>query len=176
MSGRDKENAYRFADARQSTLWIYVRAVPWSTNDSNQDLGVAMASERRKAMGLVTDEFQSASEDSAVPGESRHGLRVLGPSAEQLKSRRTAAHQLLRPIDGSSTFLVCHHEDIVELEAHAVGTEVRLIPHCEHYFANPQLNAVIKVHYRRSHLSEWRDIEQRVNSLLAGFATVTKRK
>lgn len=173
MQGRDKNNARRFEDPRHSTLWIYIRAVPWSNNNGTLDLESAMSFEMQKALMLVTGELKL--DTPTVRGEPRYGLEVLGPTTEQLVPERLLTYQLLRPIDGtSSTFLVCLHEAIEESQLEPSGSGAGLNPHCEHYFASPDLNSIVKVDYRRAHLPEWRTIEQRTHALLTGFSGTTR--
>lgn len=47
---------------------------------------------------------------------------------------------------------------------------------CEHFFAHDGLNASVKLTYWKKHLANWKDIQQRVSTLLDSFKTDEKPK
>lgn len=99
---------------------------------------------------------------------SRFGLDRLGPigNFEPFK-QDTAVNDLLFSIENpKSVVLICPAEEIKDAAEDATWQQR---PICTHYFFSSSLKALVKLTYRRTYLHDWKEIQNKTETLLASF-------
>jgi hypothetical protein len=175
MGPKTQDNRKRFDQPRQLTLAIAMEAIPF-----NVIPGINQTTDPREFMTVrkaLSEEFVKAGlKADLVEHTPRFGLRVRGvPLAfwgtpGPGSSPREDFGQVMTPLDDRSetpsTVIWCHFELLKEPEE---APDSGRIPHCSHYFPMPEIDAEVKVHYRRNQLAQWREIEERTRTLLRSF-------
>lgn len=166
MGPKTVENAKRFSDPLASDLLVLVKALDTSK------AGLSEFLQRRLVLYKDSDSISRPYLMTAYP--ERFGLAVEG----MLRSMQGEPvpmggvrefDQFMRPLDAElakDLFITCTSEDVPEPED---APKSHRVPLCAMHFANQTLHAIVDVGFRRKHLSEWRDIHQRVGALLNSF-------
>lgn len=128
----------------------------------------------RSSLETALDQMLQSNGPTLVPVmefKPRHGLRAFGPSLDDRPTQSGLSYQILIPEGSgltveSNVYLRCVHEGVPEPEASPTS---RFVPHCSQRFASERFRAMVDVHYRRIHLSNWRQIQKQVEQKLESF-------
>lgn len=174
MQPKSPRNAAQFHDTNQLSLHISVDAIP--RHLGTRDSRITDPRDYMKIRRGWQEEFAKAYlEVDLVERTPRYGLgvRVVPMSswdATHPDGRPRGFQEVMVPLgdaeDRPTTVISCPYERVPEPERRAPGVYT---PHCEQYFPMPELDAEVKVHYRRTQLPRWREIQQRTEALLRTF-------
>lgn len=98
-----------------------------------------------------------------------HGLRRYGPAPidDYLKLRGARDYFIVGDeIAKSADILFC---DALEVKGRDEDPKSYRVPHCEHLFFLPAIDARVRLYYRRVYFSMWREIKEKAETLLRSF-------
>lgn len=173
LDPKTAKNRKEFSNPRGATMQILISPRSYLKDAATFERSMQWLYKFKKEWNAVTSEGDRLGLLVSYP--SRYGLNVVGmPPALMNDTYRDGVtlrkfDMVMVPKDETSSpgvVITCTADHIPEPEAVANASR---IPMCSMYFPNPMLQAIVDVSFRRMHLSDWRDIQHRVTSLLDSF-------